>query len=186
MSWKEGLIRKIKDKSSILYKDNHLIIIQDAYPKSRYHFLALVHDPNLNTLNDLNKSHIHLINHLIQQSTNWTLKTNTKYGFKFGFHAEPSMNRLHLHMISKDFDSIFLKTRKNYNSFNGDFLITPERVLSDLNEYGKVQLPPKEELIALLKGQLNCHFCDKIFNCKHAFAELKKHLQSHYNEIDGN
>lgn len=46
--------------------------------------------------------------------------------FKIGFHAEPSMQQLHLHVISTDFDSTFLKTKKHWNSFNTIFFITHE------------------------------------------------------------
>jgi len=43
--------------------------------------------------------------------------------FKVGFHAEPSMQRLHLHVISRDFVSPSLKTKKHWNSFNTDLFV---------------------------------------------------------------
>lgn len=46
--------------------------------------------------------------------------------FKTGFHAEPSMRRLHLHVISRDFYSPCLKTKKHWNSFNTPFLLSTE------------------------------------------------------------
>lgn len=46
--------------------------------------------------------------------------------FKVGYHAVPSLNRLHLHVISKDFESLFLKTKKHWNSFNTEFFIDAE------------------------------------------------------------
>lgn len=42
--------------------------------------------------------------------------------FKIGFHAQPSMQRVHLHVISRDFHSPCLKTKKHWNSFNTPFL----------------------------------------------------------------
>lgn len=43
--------------------------------------------------------------------------------FKIGYHASPSMQRLHVHVISKDFDSICLKTKIHWNSFCTDFFL---------------------------------------------------------------
>lgn len=44
--------------------------------------------------------------------------------FKIGYHAEPSMQQLHLHVISTDFNSTSLKTKKHWNSFNTDFFVS--------------------------------------------------------------
>lgn len=38
--------------------------------------------------------------------------------FQIGFHNPPSMQRLHMHVISRDFVSGCLKTKKHWNSFN--------------------------------------------------------------------
>lgn len=46
--------------------------------------------------------------------------------FKIGYHAKPSMQRLHLHVISRDFHSSWLKTKKHWNSFNSSFLLSSE------------------------------------------------------------
>lgn len=43
--------------------------------------------------------------------------------FKIGYHALPSMQQLHLHVISNDFDSPCLKTKKHWNSFCTDFFL---------------------------------------------------------------
>lgn len=44
--------------------------------------------------------------------------------FKIGYHASPSMQRLHIHVISKDFNSAYLKTKRHWNSFNTDNFIS--------------------------------------------------------------
>lgn len=41
--------------------------------------------------------------------------------FIIGYHMSPSMQRLHLHVVSKDFNSDYLKTKKHWNSFNTEF-----------------------------------------------------------------
>uniref|UniRef100_A0A8W7PKH9 Aprataxin C2HE/C2H2/C2HC zinc finger domain-containing protein n=1 Tax=Anopheles coluzzii TaxID=1518534 RepID=A0A8W7PKH9_ANOCL len=40
--------------------------------------------------------------------------------FNFGYHLKPHMKRLHLHVISKDFDSPCLKRRHHWTIFNSD------------------------------------------------------------------
>ena len=42
---------------------------------------------------------------------------------RVGIHAHPSMNHLHVHVLSRDMHSPCLKHRKHYNSFNTPFLI---------------------------------------------------------------
>lgn len=44
--------------------------------------------------------------------------------FKIGYHAAPSMHRLHLHVISRDFQSVCMKTKKHWNSFNTPFFLS--------------------------------------------------------------
>lgn len=43
--------------------------------------------------------------------------------FKIGYHAEPSMQQVHLHVISTDFNSPSLKTKKHWNSFNTAYFV---------------------------------------------------------------
>lgn len=43
-----------------------------------------------------------------------------KEDFKIGFHLNPSMRHLHLHVISNDFISDKLKQYKHWNIFNTD------------------------------------------------------------------
>lgn len=45
------------------------------------------------------------------------------YQFKIGYHAEPSMQQLHMHVISIDFNSPTLRTQRHWNSFNTKLFI---------------------------------------------------------------
>ncbi len=42
---------------------------------------------------------------------------------RIGFHAKPSMDHLHLHVLSTDFLSPCLKTKKHWNSFNTEHFL---------------------------------------------------------------
>lgn len=70
------------------------------------------------------KNHLKLLNEMYTMA----LKVIEMNGqslddFKIGYHAEPSMQQLHLHVISTDFNSPSLKTKKHWNSFNTKFFV---------------------------------------------------------------
>lgn len=95
---------------------------------------------------------------------------------KIGVHAAPSMDTLHIHIISVDNYSPALKTKKHYNSFNTDFFI-------DLEEFplmeGDVNMTVEEQE-SLIKGDMKCWRCGRGFGNK--FKQLKEHLGEEYEE----
>lgn len=54
------------------------------------------------------------------------LVLHTYIASRYGYHAIPSMSQLHLHMISQDFDSPCLKTKRHWNSFNTKYFLDSE------------------------------------------------------------
>ncbi|KAK1285780.1 hypothetical protein QJS10_CPB20g00270 [Acorus calamus] len=48
----------------------------------------------------------------------------------------PSMRQLHLHVISQEFDSIHLKNKKHWNSFNTAFFRDSVDVIKEIDEHG--------------------------------------------------
>jgi aprataxin len=95
---------------------------------------------------------------------------------RVGVHAYPSMNHMHIHVISKDMQSESLKTRKHYNTFNTPFFV-------NLDEF---PLPEKDERWTL-KVKPYYHDWEYVcWRCKQGFGnrftELKKHLQKEYQE----
>ncbi|KAF4848977.1 Aprataxin-like protein [Colletotrichum siamense] len=89
-----------------------------------------------------------------------------------GVHAHPSMNHLHVHVLSRDMYSDCLKHRKHYNSFNTPFLI-------DVADF---PLPPDHPGRAgdLLKRDFTCWRCGQNFG--NQFARLKEHLAVEFAE----
>ncbi|RAK83357.1 HIT-like protein [Aspergillus costaricaensis CBS 115574] len=90
-----------------------------------------------------------------------------------GIHAHPSMNHLHVHVISVDRFSDRLKHRKHYNSFStpffvniDDFPLAPDDVRRHPDEQG------------YLRRDFVCWRCGKQFGNK--FAELKLHLKEEF------
>uniref|UniRef100_A0A6B2LIM6 3'-phosphate/5'-hydroxy nucleic acid ligase n=1 Tax=Arcella intermedia TaxID=1963864 RepID=A0A6B2LIM6_9EUKA len=129
--WKDGLgmfKNKGSDFPGVYYQDEHTVTIYDQYPKSIVHLLVL---PQKNILNldslgpqdvpillEMKKTKDLIIQHL---SGPQEPKSKLNLEYKSGFHAIPSMNHLHLHIISNDF--LLVKNAKHYQSFNSSYLV---------------------------------------------------------------
>jgi aprataxin len=92
-----------------------------------------------------------------------------------GIHAHPSMNHLHVHIISVDRYSDRLKHRKHYNSFSTPFFI-------DINDFPLAKEDPRRDpdRQGYLRGSLICWRCGRDFG--NQFTALKKHLEEEFNE----
>jgi aprataxin len=92
-----------------------------------------------------------------------------------GIHAVPSLQHLHVHVISKDRHSDTLKHRKHYNSFSTGFFVP----LADfpLAEDDPRRHPGRE---GYLSSEFVCWRCGRNFGSK--FAQLKKHLADEFEE----
>ncbi|KAE9985760.1 hypothetical protein BLS_005726 [Venturia inaequalis] len=88
-----------------------------------------------------------------------------------GVHANPSMNHLHFHILSKDRYSPSLKHRKHYNSFNTRFFVPVEDL--PLNEDDE-----RHGAGRFLSDDMTCWRCGK--NFKNQFAKLKPHLEEEF------
>ncbi|KAI1853435.1 hypothetical protein JX265_012726 [Neoarthrinium moseri] len=88
---------------------------------------------------------------------------------KVGIHAHPSMNDLHVHVISRDMSSECMKHRKHYNSFNTPFLI-------DVADFPLAKDDPRRHPghAGFMNGDLKCWRCGQNFGNK--FKQLKDHL----------
>ncbi|KAK3502505.1 HIT-like domain-containing protein [Neurospora crassa] len=93
---------------------------------------------------------------------------------RIGVHAHPSMDHLHVHIISRDMHSDKLKHRKHYNSFNTPFFIPLEDCpLAEDDERRNTSFQNGN----LAKGFV-CWRCGQEFGNK--FAELKRHLETEF------
>ena len=92
-----------------------------------------------------------------------------------GIHAHPSMNHLHIHILSRDFHSDCMRHRKHYNSFHTPFLIDIEDF--PLAKDDRRRHPGRE---GYLDEALRCWRCGKGFG--KSFASLKRHLEEEFQE----
>lgn len=92
-----------------------------------------------------------------------------------GVHAHPSMNHLHVHVLSRDRVSDCLKKKIHYNSFNTPFLIDVQDFPLDKDD---VRRHPGKQ--GYLDSDLKCWRCGKTFGNK--FARLKEHLAEEFEQ----
>ncbi|KEG10257.1 aprataxin [Trypanosoma grayi] len=168
--------------SVVLYKDPQCIVVNDAYPKSRMHCLILPLDLSLESLNSLRAAHVPLLHHMMGVAERYVLFLRTgvaekKYAslaFATGFHALPSLPQLHMHLISLDFDSPCLKSKKHYNTFATPFFLPADRVVEDLERNDCVTLNRDVAALKSMEEQAPCcMWCNK---SEAGMPQLKAHL----------
>ena len=175
--WSTKLLDTMKDPHMIVKEDEMIVIIRDAYPKAKHHFLVLPKD-NISNLRALDSSHLPLLQRMLDFGRSLEeeiKKKDSSVDFQHGYHAVPSMTRLHMHIISRDFNSPCLKTKKHWNSFTSEFFLPAEDVIRRLQAYGKVEVD-KVKYEGILKSPLKCHVCHVV--CKN-MPTLKAHILQH-------
>ena len=175
--WSMQLLASMDNPEMVVQSDERTVTIKDGYPKAKHHYLVLTRE-NLSSLKSLDSSHVGLLKHMLKNGQELVEKVKAKepsLRFRCGYHAVPSMVRLHMHVISQDFDSPCLKNKKHWNSFTSEFFVDAEEVISILESKGKVDLD-KARYEAMLKLPLKCHVCHvELPN----MPNLKKHILKH-------
>ncbi|GET90324.1 hypothetical protein, conserved [Leishmania tarentolae] len=169
--------------SSLLYKDDACVLVNDAFPKSMVHCLVMPLDLRLQSLNALTKKDVPLLRHMIHVGDEYVhyLKradpnTYKERRFIAGFHALPSLPMLHLHVLSMDLDSPCLKSKKHYNSFATFFFLTGDRVLEDVERHGRVTLNQDVTRLRQMEAQdMRCLWCGTPLA---SVPTMKSHIQS--------
>ncbi|NXI36540.1 APTX protein, partial [Galbula dea] len=174
--WSQGLKSSMQDPEMQVYKDEKTVVIKDKYPKARYHWLILPWDP-VSSLKSVTRDHLELLEHMhaVGQKMVEQCPARESLEFRLGYHAIPSMSQLHLHVISQDFDSPALKTKKHWNSFTTDYFLNSEDVIEMVRSKGKVTV--KDNVSELLKLPLRCHCCKQQLS---TIPQLKEHLRKHW------
>ncbi|KAN0026356.1 hypothetical protein ACTFIV_007340 [Dictyostelium citrinum] len=131
----------------VLYYDDKTVAVLDKYPKAKHHYLVIPR-VEINTLDELTPSFIPMLEHMynvadaiINEILSKDYDNNLKKSdFKLGFHAIPSMKRLHLHIISNDYNTKYLKNNKHWNSFTTEFYVPFDKILNELKSNGQVKI----------------------------------------------
>ncbi|XP_057371570.1 aprataxin-like isoform X2 [Daphnia carinata] len=176
--WKSGLSQAIMDVENIVASSDTVVIIKDKYPKAKFHYLVIPKVEQLNSARELTRSHINLLKEMQEKAKGLVKDRHPETKFKIGFHAKPSMDHLHLHVVSTDFVSTCLKTKKHWNSFNTEHFLDLPELISKLEENGNLvcYYPTDKDIELYLKKALKCNQCS--LEAK-TMPNLKQHLNAH-------
>ncbi|GAB1605541.1 aprataxin-like [Argonauta hians] len=172
--WSQGLLASMDDPELRVESDDKVVVIKDKYPKAKYHFLVLP-KVKIANLKSVTNDHIPLLKHMQEVGNRIAKKSDENLRFKVGYHCIPSMGQLHLHVISEDFCSQCLKTKKHWNSFTTEYFVKSEDVIETITKEGKFSADPALNE-KLLKENLRCHVCSKEIATMPA---LKQHIMQH-------
>lgn len=193
-----SLESSMKDPTVQVFKNERYVCIKDKYPKAKVHLLlipfanVISNEATKNLLKvqdliklpnavDILKEMKSLTENIIQEK--FPDKVN-KSNVLYGFHAVQSMQPLHMHIISNDFQSDCLKNKKHWNSFTTKYFVKLNDLLDHLenvlkNDYfvtDKFNLNKPQVLKNYLDSDLKCHICNAAQN---NMPNLKRHLLTH-------
>ncbi|KAI0807548.1 hypothetical protein C8Q74DRAFT_1228002 [Fomes fomentarius] len=175
------------------------LVVFDKYPKAHFHFLLLpfIRPPlraaDLRDLAALLRLPREQAKAVLQNIRHDALAAKKlvedemvrSYGFKWGiqmgFHAVPSLEHLHLHIISDEFRGQYMKNKKHLNSFHPrlGFFLHIDEVLSWFEPdvaptwFAMKSNIDKKEYEKLLKEDMTCPHCDNPFK---TIVKLTDHL----------
>jgi aprataxin len=181
--WANGLRRYLTNPEefgdAVVTAGPRAVVIRDKFPKARHHYLVVARDAALNSITDLRGDagadlvcEMLAMGHSVARGA--ARRDPAIAPFRLGFHAFPSMQQLHMHVISQDFLSDRLKTSTHWNSFATGFFVDARVVVLALRAQGSITLdrPAYENF---LKGDLRCNRCNVGFS---RISALKKHLEN--------
>ncbi|KAK4771294.1 hypothetical protein SAY87_031826 [Trapa incisa] len=162
-SWSQALyqiaMHPERHKGDILELTKDVIVIKDCYPKACKHLLVLARAEHLDCLSDVREEHLELLRRMHGVGLKWAEKflqeDDPSLVFRLGYHSVPSMQQLHLHVISQDFNSTHLKNKKHWNSFNTAFFRDSVDVIEEVSSNGEAGIHDE----GLLAMELRCHRC---------------------------
>ena len=168
--WRNALYGYVEDPEAhaahVLYADGDVVAVYDAYPKARVHILVIPRRRRITGPTALKPADAPLVQVMIDRAK-WLAARVREHNpqhlrqgaqFRIGFHAIPSLKPLHLHVISDDFESPCVKTKKHWNSFTTDFFVRAEAVVAALRQGAQFAVDTAR-FRALLKAPLQCHRC---------------------------
>ncbi|KAG9300780.1 hypothetical protein G9A89_023578 [Geosiphon pyriformis] len=178
-------------KNEIFFFDKDFVVVWDKFPKAREHLLVIPRR-KIDNIESLTKDDIPLVRDMqtlakwvierLKENHPYNLQGHQKLEFRLGFHAIPSMKQLHMHIISRDMVSTCLKKKMHYLSFTTDFFKTPEDIIEMLEKNEEIKFD-KQYYENKLKGELNCHLCER--KAISTMPKLREHLGEHWHVTEG-
>ena len=172
-----GLIHAMTDPEQVFEEDGQTVTVYDGFPKAKYHYLIIPRE-DIDSVAALQKRHIPLLKHIDQRANDLVARLKAKDPdavFRCGYHMVPSMKRLHLHIVSQDFNSFRMRKKHQWNTFNTEYFIDSEALMAIIEEKGCIDVNEKF-YEALLQSQMQCNYCFKVYA---SIQEMTRHIRSH-------
>lgn len=165
------------DPEQVFEEDQLTVTLNDGFPKARYHYLIVPRE-DIDSVQELKPRDLQLLRHMDKRAKNLIARVREKdpdMEFRFGYHAVPSLRRLHMHVISQDFDSPRMRTRHHWNTFNTEYFIDSTKLITTLESSGRIEIEKSfyEEQLDL---PMKCNQCQKRYD---DMDRLKGHLALH-------
>eukprot|EP01060_Flectonema_neradi_P014221 TRINITY_DN20930_c0_g1_i1.p1 TRINITY_DN20930_c0_g1~~TRINITY_DN20930_c0_g1_i1.p1 ORF type:complete len:238 (+),score=36.12 TRINITY_DN20930_c0_g1_i1:82-795(+) len=128
----------------VVFCNKDFVIVKDKYPKSTVHYLVVTREKRLEAIDRLEPGDESLLIRMRETGLRW-MRENIpgiqNIPLKVGFHEIPSMQQIHLHMLSTDMITPTLPHLRHYNTCTTDYMRTVEHVINELVTTGKVIIP---------------------------------------------
>eukprot|EP00897_Mesotaenium_endlicherianum_P005727 jgi/Mesen1/5182/ME000257S04452 len=151
-----------REQQTVLHFDDLAVVLLDKFPKAKHHELVLARVEGLDRLSQLRRAHLPLLRHMrhlgaARAATH--ARADPSLRFRLGFHSEPSMKQLHLHIISQDFGAPGLRKKQHWNSFTTPFFREIDGVIAEIDARGAASASEGRDAEQLLRQELRCHRC---------------------------
>lgn len=191
-AWADALAQIARNPGAyeeVLEWDKQALVVPDKFPKAKHHLLVIACQEGLDSVAQLREEHLPLLHHMEELGSKWAaaacardedppgtppVTSSPSRHFRLGFHAVPSMRQLHMHVVSQDFDSPYLKHKKHWNSFASPFFLDARQVADDVRVSGAAGPALPCNLEEVLKGELQCHRCSA---AQATIPRLKAHIR---------
>lgn len=79
--WALGLLKTMKDPKYVVYSDSKVVIIKDAFPKAKHHYLAIAQE-NIPGIKDVKSNHLDLLVYMENRAKGHVSKKASGIHFK--------------------------------------------------------------------------------------------------------
>ncbi|KAL3906476.1 MAG: hypothetical protein SGPRY_010535, partial [Prymnesium sp.] len=145
---------------NVLLVTREFVVAYDLFPKAKVHLLIMPRLP-ISGPSQLRREHVPMLGRM-QSLARW-LESRIRMQYpqlapmRAGFHSVPSMRQLHMHLLSLDYASDSLKSKKHFNSFATDFFVPPASWERMLLECGELSIDKHAQELKL-KQEMQCPF----------------------------
>jgi aprataxin len=176
-TWNRNLLLAMNDPRQKVESDEETVVVRDEYPKARHHYLVIA-KKDIQSIKDLTREDIPLLERMLAKGHEFKEKIKAKERkarVRLGYHAVPSMRRIHMHVISQDFDSPSMKRPKHWQSFTTERFIDAVDVIREIERKGQIKID-NHYYNRILSEPLKCHVCKQI---QPSIPILKRHIRKH-------